>query len=63
MNITDIFSENIKCVNRVCSAVKNNVCGVEINAEIIRSHLFKAAKHGDGRFLTGFKQKVLTVLL
>ena len=63
MQVADVFAENVKCVCRVCFSVKNQICSVQIHIKIIRADGFKAAQHGNGGFLTGFKQQALPVFL
>ena len=63
MQVADVFAENVKCVCRVCFSVKNQICSVQIHIKIIRADGFKAAQHGNGGFLAGFKQQALTVFL
>ena len=50
-----IFSEHIKCVNRISFSVQNQVCRIEVDENIIAFNFFNRTQQGDRRFLSGFK--------
>ena len=57
----DIFSEDVQCINRICFSVEDHIGSVQVDGQIGAAGLFKAAQHGDRRFLSCLKQKVLAV--
>ena len=62
VNVAHVLANQEQCVNGIRLAVKNEVCGVEVNAKVIKTNILNGACEREGSFLTCFKQEVLTVL-
>src|ERR1035438_2518289 len=54
-------AENVEGVNRIGLAVKDEVGGVEVHADVVEAHVMDGAVERDGRFLAGFAAEVLAV--
>ena len=61
VKLHNVFTENVQRVNGICFTVHYKVCGVKVDTEIARADSFDGTKKSDGSFLTGFKEKLLTV--
>ena len=58
----DQRAEDVEGVHRIGLAVKDQVGGIEIHADVVQAHVVDGAEQRDGRFLARFAAEVLAVL-
>ena len=61
--VANVLTNEEQSINGVCLAVKNEVCGVKVYTEVVKTNVFNRTCESEGSFLTGFEEEVLTVLL
>ena len=63
VHVANVLAQEVKGIYGVCLAVKDEVCGVEVNTYVIKPDILNGTCKREGRLLSCFKQKILTVLL